>query len=416
MARPDVFYYNPTCEFSVANGSPHWHPNKLLSSMEVSMGNLPQFLAQPNDVVLVQKKPSVQLCEMLLSAGFQLPQYLELNSAINNPEFIQMPKANLRPWGWSPAVHRLFDPLKPSCHRRFLDSPVAQWLPEHREMFSRKSALSLLLFVQEFSGLPQLLPKTMAPQICQTAAEIEELCTNYPLMIKQPWSSSGRGLQRISNLPPGKMVMQKVGGLLKGQGYIIAEPLLDKVADLGLLYAISDTGVTFTGVSHFFTNGNGQYQGNFLQKSQVAESSELDELITHVIQHLPEWHIKGLQQMNASQLYTGPLGIDVLIYKDQYGQLSLHPVVEINWRNTMGHISLALESHIAEDSVAWFKTYFNPHSLFSSYSSQRVQVEPIRVEKGKLISGFLPLTEISGSVGFGAYLEVFPYITQVGST
>ncbi len=376
--------------------------------MEISMGNLPQFLAQPTDVILVQKQPSEQLTRMLFNAGFQIPVFMELKSALLNPEFLRLPKATLRPWGWSPAVHQLLDPLKPSCLTSFLNSPVAGWLPEHRELFSRKSALSLLHFVLNNAGIPHLLPKRMTPKICHSTTEIEDLCKLNPLMLKQPWSSSGRGLQQISHLPPGKMVIQKANGMLRKQGYIIAEPLLNKVADLGFLYAMSETGVSFTGISRFYTNSKGQYQGNFLGKRADAENAELAEFTNEVIQQLPQWHIQGLQELFAKQLYTGPLGIDVLIYKNQDNRLSLHPVVEINWRNTMGHISLALERHIGDSSSAMFKTYYNPQHLFSDYSSQRIQKEPIRVEKGRLISGFLPLTEFAGNAGFGAYLEVSP--------
>lgn len=374
--------------------------------MQRAMGNLPQFLATPGDFVLVEKLPSVKFCDSLQSAGFSLPIFADINDALKNPDFIAAPKNWLRPWGWSPAAHRLLEPLKASCHNSFQNSPVASWLPEHRELFSRKTALLLLQYILHNSGLSSLLPKSILPQICLTTSEVENLSERYPLMVKQPWSSSGRGLQKISQLPPGKMVLQKVGGMLKTQGYVMAEPLLDKVADLGLLYEITEAGIVFTGISRFFTDNKGQYQGNHLKKRQSTEDGILSDFIESTIQTLPPWHIKGLQAMNVGNFYRGPLGIDLLIYRDDRHALKLHPVVEINWRATMGHISHSLEGRIAEGSVGKFLTYINLHSEFSQFCIERSRREMLKMEGGKLVSGFLPLTDYQEKTGFGAYLEI----------
>ncbi len=43
---PDIFYFNPTCEFAVANGSPNWQPNKLLKKMEDDLSVLPLFFGK----------------------------------------------------------------------------------------------------------------------------------------------------------------------------------------------------------------------------------------------------------------------------------------------------------------------------------------------------------------------------------
>jgi hypothetical protein len=39
--------------------------------------------------------------------------------------------------------------------------------------------------------------------------------------------------------------------------------------------------------------------------------------------------------------YNGPLGVDLMIIKKEEA-LRLHPCVEINLRNTMGHIALLI--------------------------------------------------------------------------
>ena len=49
---PDIYLFNPTCEYAVANGHTSWQPNRLLQKMEEDLGTLPLFFARPQDVIL----------------------------------------------------------------------------------------------------------------------------------------------------------------------------------------------------------------------------------------------------------------------------------------------------------------------------------------------------------------------------
>ena len=55
---PDLYLFNPTCEYAVGNGSPNWQANRLLQNMEADLDILPMFLATSNDFVLVEHLPS----------------------------------------------------------------------------------------------------------------------------------------------------------------------------------------------------------------------------------------------------------------------------------------------------------------------------------------------------------------------
>lgn len=51
----------------------------------------------------------------------------------------------------------------------------------------------------------------------------------------------------------------------------------------------------------------------------------------------------ALGEWLARHHYTGPLGVDVLFYRDREGELRVKPVVEINPRYTMGRVALELD-------------------------------------------------------------------------
>ena len=124
---PDIYLFNPTCEYAVANGSANWQPNLLLQKMEADLSALPMFFAKPNDYVLVDRIPSAEFIKTLKQIDFEIPNFITKKDAINNTDFINLPKNKLLPWGWSPSAHKFLFPLKESCTASFRQSPVFEW-------------------------------------------------------------------------------------------------------------------------------------------------------------------------------------------------------------------------------------------------------------------------------------------------
>lgn len=122
MPGPDIFLFNPTCDFAIANKTASWKPNLLLQTMERDLTNLPQFLCQQNDIVLVHEIPSEQLLKNLHLAGFTIPRFKTITESLSDQIFISEPISHLRPWGWSPAAHNL---LKHHAVKLFINRPSA---------------------------------------------------------------------------------------------------------------------------------------------------------------------------------------------------------------------------------------------------------------------------------------------------
>ena len=402
--RPDIYYFNPTCEYAVANETTSWQPNRLLQKMEEDLGILPLFFTQPHDVVLIRKMPGNNFLQKMENQGIPLPRFVLLQEALKNK--LNGEKLNrLLPWGWSPAMHKLLGPLKENCSSGFLQSPVARWEHVHREFYSKRFALTIL------QNLLPLLPgeKTMSlqmlPEVVTSQTEIENLIERWKkLMVKAPWSSSGRGLQPITKTPVVPKVWEKLMGIVNEQGYAIAEPLLDKVLDMALQFDLKQGKISYVGRSIFLTDQKGQYQGNFLNsmpENILPETKQMaEELPDMLVSHLK----KILGESPLPQHYEGHFGVDTLIYRDTDGKLRANPCLEINLRQNMGLLSLQVEKLIAPGTKGMFKTFYRKGTSFSSFVNEMEKLHPPKQESGKMANGFFPLTEATNDAKFGAYI------------
>lgn len=404
---PNIYYYNPTCEYAIANGQVSWQPNRLLQKMEADLEILPLYFSRPDDVVLVRKVPGLEFTDSLHNLAIQSPRFVNLHHFSEDKSFVDQPKNWLMPWGWSPVAHKLLGPLKASCSEQFKNSPVAVWKPEYREIYSKKFALDLLKHILPLLPAEKVIEPEQVAQVCTLQNEIEELIEKWgPIMVKAPWSSSGRGLQPVTKTPVVPKVWEKILGIVKEQGFVIVEPLLPKVMDMSLQFELSGNSIHFTGISRFMTNSKGQYQGNYLNGwPETFNREEISFAETMAAQLAPQL-IDVLEKSNLSTYYEGNFGVDTLIYTDRKGRLRINPCLEINVRKNMGMLSLILEKKIQTDTKGIYRTWYDKNNNFSAFSAAMTKVYPPSFKGDKLTSGFFALTPADINTSFGAYLLV----------
>lgn len=403
----NIFYFNPTCDYAVANGKKSWQPNKLLQKMELDLAVLPMFFSHTADYILVDNLPSEQFLGSFKKINFPIPNFILKKDALTDKSFISLPKNKLMPWGWSPSAHKLLLPLKNSCSDDFKQSPVFNWLPEHRNLCSRKFALEILKKIIAVTDDSQILPKSFTPMVCKNRKDFETAFTKWgQIMVKAPWSSSGRGLQPIKKTPVHPKVWEKLSGIINEQGYAMAEPYLEKVIDIALEFEMKNGKVEFLGTSNFSTNEKGQYQGNYLSGMPDSLEEHILEFANSVTQKILGPLTIEIGKSDLSNFYEGYFGVDMLIYTDQNHNLKINPCLEINVRQNMGLLSLQLEKFIQPNKKGIFRTWFSPGTSFLQFKNNMEQKYPLRVSGGKIESGFFPLTEATGSSKFGSYLLV----------
>jgi len=405
LILPDIYLFNPTCEYAIANGNSNWQPNQILRKMESDLSALPLFFAKKDDYVLVDRILSTEFIETLQQIDIDIPNFILKNDAIKNEDFIGLPKNKLLPWGWSPSIHKFLSPIKESCSAEFQQSPVFNWKPEHREITSRKFALGILKRLQSTLNTDYIIPVEYTPKVCITQNDFETAIQQWgEVMIKAPWSSSGRGLQPITKTPVHPKVWEKVLGIVKEQGYATAEPLLNKVLDLAFLFELKKGRIKYLGISNFCTNKKGQYHGNYLNGLPKTIEKRVSEFVDFIVNEIRQPIINAIENSKMAIHYEGVFGVDTLIYYDRNNRIKINPCLEINVRHTMGLLALRLEKIIYENKKGIYRTYYQPETSFYDFNKGMTKKYPPKIVENKIVSGFFALSEAAKNSLFGAYI------------
>ncbi|GAO31205.1 hypothetical protein [Geofilum rubicundum] len=274
------------------------------------------------------------------------------------------------------------------------------WQADHRRLLSRYTGLELAKWVAEGLGkddqvvIPQLPLELTSPEgIAHLEAEMAS-----PILLKTPWSASGRGLFKIRSRQEKAAANPWVLGKLKQQGALLAEPWLDKLQDLSFHFWVEEEGIQFLGTTYFNTDKDGQFLGCYTTSPTIdlVGSEVRKEMVDHAIPLL--W--KGLKGMNLNRRYRGPVGIDGLFFKTPEDGVKLHPCIEVNLRYTMGLVNLSMAKYLHPDSVGYWSI-----QRIRSVEWQAMQMQnPARLVDGKWRQGVFMLTPPPKTEGLMALL------------
>jgi hypothetical protein len=171
---------------------------------------------------------------------------------------------------------------------------------------------------------------------CATLEQVEDCLQRWgQIVVKSPWSSSGRGVH---------FSLQKgwINNVIKQQGSVMVEPYYNKVKDFGMEFEVDEEGeVHYLGLSLFHTK-NGAYIGNLLTTEQAKREQMARYVSLRLLDEIKQRIIDNVQLGD----YVGPFGIDMMIVNSHLSPLTshllLHPCVELNLRRTMGHVALSI--------------------------------------------------------------------------
>ena len=358
--------FNPEHDIALASGLSNFTAPHAGRQLRHDLGFLPALWASEGDVVLVddqewaQRKWQRVVSRIRRQLQLELPQAASISlraSAGKNlgqifqnlgpTEKILGPAGRaIEPWGWNAALHAWLQRLGASKE----SLPTEEALQTIRELSHLRTAAALLPLLRAEGTVGEAFE-------CRTAEEVEALLARYQKVImKAPWSSSGRGLRFLStDRTPLSQQAGWLRNMLQAQGSVMVEPLYNKVKDFGMEFMSDGHGrVSYLGLSLFHTE-NGAYTGNIL----ATEQAKLEMLTRYI----PEALLREVQERICRELgrvfdgkYQGPFGVDMMVVGKEALLLPspldgsgaeaktflLHPCVEINLRRTMGHVALAL--------------------------------------------------------------------------
>lgn len=295
------------------------------------------WVASERDIILVtddfnpSEYPDQLSAKLIQSKGLVtlslslLPEYIESLSSVD---------WQINPWGWN---HSLKASLGAAGIKESLLKTDRE-IDNLRQLAHRHTVIPFQKMLQ--SILPNL-EITEAKEFFSVKEAMDFARMNGDVFFKAPWSSSGRGLLRItskgepvSRQLPEKKLMEWINGFIRRQGSIMGEKAFRRIADFATEWNLNEGKAEFLGLSFFTTSEEGRYLGNSVLSQQ--------EIANHLSALSTSWNIEIIlaQQKCLETLiapaYSGPAGIDMLI--DDMGRIN--PCVEINLRTTMGMIEL----------------------------------------------------------------------------
>lgn len=401
-----LYYFNPTCEMAVANGQVSYMPPLHLRKFSRDLSALPTYFARSQDVILTHTPLPTAFTDHLSGLGFSLPQFVQQPEGIDT---FRLPLSGLKPWGWSPAVHHQFRPYKLLTDRGWQQHPMSQWQPGHGMLLSRASGYELLKTIQQHhSPNFDLVEIPSLPVKVSSLREIESLPKTLPppVLLKTPWSASGRGLFKIRDLNEQAEENAWVQSKLKQQGFLLAEPFLDKTADLSFHYMIGKEDVTYLGCNFFETDASGQFLGCY---THLPPAAIIDHTLLHqVMEQGSQLILSALKAMNLHNRYQGPAGVDALIFRNASGKLRLHPAIELNLRYSMGLLNLHLRKRIHPKASGKWRIAMTDQKQWQQLEESHNKKPAPTLEDGYIARGIVALTPPPAEKGFMAWLSMEP--------
>ena len=393
-----IHYFNPGHETAVLNGSPYYTAPANVVAMQQELAFIPAWYANEEDLVLVESELDIQFYNYLSNnLGFKPKPISKENLHLYNGMQIAL-------WGISPQAIHFVEELNKELELR-LQYP--EWKDEYAYLNSRQAASNCLRSL--INANPQQISSELLPRFYDKLENIEYEVKHSTsrLLAKAPYSSSGRGLLW---LPKGELTRterQILHGILKKQGSVSIETVLDKQMDFAMEFNANGKGlVEFLGYSMFETNKKGAYLGNYLY-SQEDIVKILTEYIDKETLNKTEADIKAVLSDKYSPHYQGCVGVDMLIYKAG-NEYRLHPCVEINMRSNMGLLALRIqEKYIGDQSKGKFYIDFSAKegSLYSKHTKMASDYPPL-FEANRLIKGYLPLCPVKEQSHYWAYILI----------
>lgn len=307
-----LYIFNPEHDLCMANGGIH-------------------YMAPESALRMAQAHCDVM--RYLYGDAIRVVTAAETVKLLSHPEQVSKVSAVV-PWGWNATLRQQL--VSAGCSETLL--PSLRFLECQRRLQHRAT----------------LLPLQPETQWMHRADEVEEMLRTSPrLVLKAPWSGSGRGIRWVDGRlsEQDRLWMARVS--LQQDGFI-AEPRREVTMELALEYEVRrrDAGAAlyFRGLS-LFESRHGVYDGNWLLDDDAISRrvSERTDALAATRRRVERW----LRQVVVPH-YLGPIGVD--LYVDSQGSLY---VGEMNLRHTMGMVSHALVQRYPE----WAGHQVSPLSL-----------------------------------------------------
>ncbi len=380
----NVLLFNPENDLALAADVDHYTAPTLARKLRSDLALLPMWIAGDGSRIIA---PATEENEAFIQ------QNKENLNALADIDIYKGENLVPMPWGWSRSVRNEF---------RWMGVEAAasdEFLDRLRQLSSRQTTVGMLTMLER-SGIS--VPPM--PRFCKSADEVEQKVREFgDVVMKMPWSSSGRGVCRASAKEFSHYRTWVVGAIRK-QSALLCEVWLDKVQDFAMEFYVAQGKAEFFGYSVFFNTPQMSYD-----HAVVASTATLRKRIAalvgeSVIDAVQESVAKCLEQMLPPE-YEGYVGVDMMVYRNADGTLCVNPCVEVNLRTTMGVVSAALGNRIVhpQREASMSVLYHKDANALAQFMPT---LQPPEFADGMLVGGTLLLTPVNADSRYTATLSV----------
>lgn len=374
-----LYLFNPENDMALASGSPYYMAPSSAKKMASDLAVLPAWYADAGSEILVSDFRQVDW----LRNGCGLP--LSVTGVLS----VSDEHEDIVPWGWSPALK----------HRLGTGRMEEVDVDALRTLSSRMTAVSLLPKLRIEGTVGESSWFSSLENVCEFSMK------HGRVLLKAPWSGSGKGIQSLCGLPDDNL-KGWIRRIIASQGGIVAEPFYEKVKDFAMEFKVEGECLVFIGYSLFETDVRGIYKENVLASDTMIEKM----LTEYVSPDLLQTVRKNLQQELASILggkYQGYLGVDMMVVCCGNAHF-IHPCVEVNLRMNMGVVSrLLFDRFIVPEVVGRFVIEFFPRRGDALNAHERLMAQHELITEGKCLrSGYLSLVPVFEDTNFLIYVVV----------
>ncbi len=376
-----LYLFNPEHDYALAHHDPHFMAPASAIRFAHDCALFWQHLVDEEGYIFLPYREGAQFYDL------QTRTYTEKPVRIDRIE----------PWGWDKLMQYQLKDLLTEFRIRSEEQVENTHALAHRSI-----SIEGMEYLREQCGH---LPLPPAAELLLSETEVARyIAAHQEVILKSPYSGNGRGLLYAHQGVYSNTLRRQTTGVLRRQGALLGEPLYQHIQDFALEFHCYRQQTLFVGYSLFMTKHYG-YSGNLLcsdahirqMLSQWISLNDLDRLQEALTQFI---------QLRLAPHYEGPLGVDMLIYKE--GEtFRINPMLEINVRMTMGMVAHRLyATKLHTESIGNLLLLYRPQQGdIVAYLAQQM---PMQCENGRWRQGTLALHPVNEQSQYALVVHATP--------
>lgn len=379
--------FNPEHDSALALESGIYTPKPQIQQFAKDLSTLPLWYFDEEDKVIL---PEISDQEWLNSVGNIIPNIKDKIASTEEYKHFQAPK-RLMPWGIDNTICKLTNTTQ-------IDGEDVAEVVNRTKIFSSREQTQDVLTRLKENGLFDGFVSRKVDSIEELRKTNEEFGR---IVVKAPWSSSGRGVLFIDNLDDKEA--RRIGKIIESQGFVMAESFFEKEIDFALEFENTDGKWQFAGYSLFSTDEHGAYKQNLLASDEFLKAEICKHADAEKLDKIVEFYCGYFQERDEELRGNKIIGVDMMA-----GNGRIHPCVEINVRHTMGIVARRLYDKYIEPGKTGYYAIIRLSNAddLRKWNVEQTQAFPSTISDGRIFQGFVSLTPIEEKTVFQAYAVV----------